>query len=104
MTSDDKARRLNQNQPFATEDEFLGVTILDLHDDEIGDGESFSDAAIDKTIRIDANPGDGAVLVAKINDHATTGIPERFNNRLLNRAEAEEAEHLIARAFSRRMT
>jgi len=75
---------------FANEHEFGGVNIIDLSEDEIGD-EKWILAAVDKTIALGINPGpDYAVQGQRLPTYHT--IPARFKNRLLNKADADEAQ------------
>ena len=63
---------------FATDDEFLGVTIIDMDDEE-----PTAMNVVKKTIELGCNPGDGGIQVQRIPDE----IPERFKNRLLTQDE-----------------
>ena len=65
---------------FATDEAFLGVTIVDMEED---DADIVN--VVKKTIEVGANPGDGSVQMQKLHER----IPERYKNRLLSSDEAK---------------
>jgi hypothetical protein len=75
---------------FFYENKFLGVAVVDLTPDDIGEGCNPTAAAITKAWKLGINPG-GHV---KITELFETEIPASDRNRLLNREEAEEMKSL----------
>jgi hypothetical protein len=69
---------------FANKNEFKGVIVIDIADDEIGDDTPF-EAAITKTIRLGINPGPGTSVQGQ--SLPPSEIPDRFKNRLLDQSE-----------------
>jgi hypothetical protein len=75
---------------FATEEEFLGVAIIDMDDDEGATDRERAERVIRRTIELGCNPGDGSVQAQRIPDDK---IPDSFKNRLLGQ---DEVDHLNA--------
>ena len=72
---------------FATDEEFLGVAIVDV-DVETASGNT--EEIVRETIRLGCNPGHGSVQIQKIPD---SEIPSSFKNRLLDKDEAGRLMH-----------
>jgi hypothetical protein len=75
---------------FATEDGFLGVAIIDLTPDEIGDDDWIGPAVV-KARSLGANPG-GHVQGSEIPQEDY--IPEGFKHRLLNEHDIHRLKSL----------